>query len=895
MASMHSFIIIMISMCSLLSVLKPPCLKEMPDGAAEEKKAESASDSEAMKLLQTNPKAAAEFALKKLQSSEELSSVQRLQYLWIRGAGLSLSEQHTDALVALDEAAGMARQRSATKVLRMIVRYGAASAYELGQYDRGKALAEEGLAISARLSDTSRFTVALHNELATNESALGNLDTAIRHYRIAAEMATLANDTKMRLLVLSNLSQTLDKARQHDEAMRLAQQVIREASPMQQGLLLAATRLNLAAMYLREGRTKDAALLVETAIGEMPSRGSEKLCAQADAISGRIAIQEQRFSEGQELLKKSKGRFEALGDKVAVLGLDQELSVLTSSVSIDDQIEELKKRISESVKAGEPELTISLRRNLIEFYRNAGRWQEALETLEAVSAAEHERWDVQLQKEVADSISDERFSRKEAEMKALAETAEANRLRAQNSRLWIAALVVALILLMGLTSGISWHLAVKRKGLKQLNRAHAEIREQKRLQLEMERHLARQQKVESLGLMASGIAHDFNNLLSGIAGLAELGKMSASGSSKDDYFEQITSTSLRASGLTGQLLQFLGKPGSETGSCDLSSVASSVHALLQSLARPRRLVLNSLIEPNFAAVGETQFQQVLINLVSNAAEATPPDGEITVSLDRQTIVEPILDAVGADVASTAGDYSRLIVHDNGKGLDPATRDRLFDPYFSTKALGRGLGLSSVLGIVRSSRGFVRVESEPGRGSTFIIFFPVAEPAVSREALSEPIAKELPGESKPRLVSAPRETSRRTTGILLVDDEVLLLRCISEYLETSGYTVFAADSAKTALELLKEHSSEIDCVVTDYSMPSSTGIWLAREVRRELPDVPIVLCSGFPEENLTAESAVSALISKPFQPQQLLNVITRLLSAQSCHDAAAENPLVTPAA
>lgn len=892
---MHSFIVIMISLCSVLNGPVVSSSRGMPDGTEDEKPTESASDSEAMKLLQTNPAAAAEYALKKLQGDETLSPTQRLQYLWIRGAGLSISEKHTEALKSLDEAAGMARQRSATKVLRMIVRYAAASAYELGQYDRGKALAEEGLAISARLGDTSRFTLNLHNELAMNEAALGNLDTAIRHFRIAEQMATSTNDSRTRLKVLSNLSLALDRARQHDEAVRLALQVIEEASPMQHGLVLAATRLNLADIYFRRGQMGDATNMVNSALEEMPSRGSEKLRAQADATLGRIAIREQKFSAGDELLKRARGRFETLGDKVAVLGIDQELSVLSSSDSADDQIEDLKKRISESVQAGDPELTISLRRNLIHYLRNAGRWEEALEALEAVSAAEHEQWDDQLQKEVASSIADERFSRKEAEMRALAETAEANRLRALNSRLWIVALAVALVLLLGFTSGISWHLAVKRKGLKQLNRAHAEIREQKRLQLEMERHLARQQKVESLGLMASGIAHDFNNLLSGIAGLAELGKMSASGSSKDDYFEQITSTSLRASGLTGQLLQFLGKPGSEKGSCDLSAVTLSVHALLQSLARPRRLILNSLTEPNYAAVGETQFQQVLINLVSNAAEATPADGEIIVSFDRQTIAEPILDAIGSDISSTAGDYCRLIVQDNGKGLDPATRDRLFDPYFSTKALGRGLGLSSVLGIVRSSRGFVRVESEPGRGSTFIIYFPVAEPSVSSESVSKPVTNEPVGETRPRLVSLPCEPGQRSTGVLLVDDEVLLLRCITEYLESNGYTVFPADSASTALEMLKKHSSEISCVVTDYSMPSNTGIWLAREIRKQLPEMPIVLCSGFPEDNLAAESAVSALISKPFQPQQLLNVITKLLSASSSQNPIVGSPLANPAA
>lgn len=862
---------------------------------ATSKEHENPTDSEAMKLLRTNPAAAAEAALKKLQTDPSIPPTYQLQYLWIRGAGLSLSEQHVEAMKVLDEAASIARQRNADNVLRMILRYAAASAHELAQYDKGKALAEEGLAISSRQNDTSRYTCALHNELAMNESALGNLDTAIRQFRMAEEMAVALGDLNTRLMVLSNLSQTLEKAKQEEEALRIAEDVIEQASPMRHGLLLAATRLNVAGMHIRSGRISDAKQLVETALGEMPSRGAAKLRAQADATSGRISLIEGRVTEGQELLRSAMQQYESLGDKVAVLGIEHELTALSSSFNVDDQIRDLKLQIEDATRAGDPELTISLRNSLAVLYRKANRWQDVAETLEAISAAEHERWDQQLAKEVAEQIADERFSRKEAELRALNETAVADRLRIQNSRMWIAALVSTVLVLLVVTFGISWHLAVKRRGLKQLNRAHAEIREQKKMQLEMERHLARQQKVESLGLMASGIAHDFNNLLSGIAGLAELGKMSDSGSSKDDYFEQITSTSLRASGLTGQLLQFLGKPGSEKGTCDLSAVTLSVHALLQSLARPRRLVLNSLTEPNYAAVGETQFQQVLINLVSNAAEATPADGEITVSFDRITVTEPILDAIGADITSTAGDYCRLIVRDNGKGLDVATRERLFDPYFSTKALGRGLGLSSVLGIVRSSRGFVCVESEPGFGSTFVIYFPVAETVPSADAVSEPTDSALPTDTEPSVVSMSSGSDRQAPGILLVDDEVLLLRCIAEYLEANGFTVFAADSASVALEMLHCHGDAIDCVITDYSMPSSTGVWLAREIRRERPSLPIVLCSGFPEENLSTEATVSALISKPFQPQQLLNLVLRLLREQNSQTSEPGSPRVTPAA
>ncbi len=839
-------------------------------------------ESHAMALLKTNPTEAAIAAKEYLDSNPQLPTFKRMEFLWIRGAGLSISEQHAEAVRVLQEAADLARQnelagpKKSKQLLRMTMRYLAASAYEIADYKLAKSSAEEGLAVAKELNDSSRFTMALHNELGNIESALGNLDEAIRQYRHSESLAQFANENGARLLALSNLASALDRAKQSDDAIRMAEEVIKHAEVSKHRLLLAATRVNLAGMLTNLGRLDEAEGHLESARMIMPEKGGAKIMAQAEAASGRIAIKQGRFSEGQRLLESAMVRFEVLNDAVSLVGLKQELSNLSDdSNKLDARIAELQNTIKQTENLSSPDLLQALRHNLVDCYRKAGRWKEVAELQLLIADTDHKLWDRALQEQLALQVADQRFAIKEAEVKSFKKAAEVDRLERQNFRLWIFGLAITAAILFVLVIGISSHLIIKRGAMAKLNKANEEIREQRRIQLEMERQLGRQQKVESLGLMASGIAHDFNNLLSGITGLADIGQLSDSPKAKDEYFRQISSTSMRASGLTGQLLQFLGKPVAEQGSCDLIAATKSVAGLLTSMARPRQLCISIGVESLRAAISESQIHQILVNLVTNATEATNSDGSIHVSLDQKSFITQVLDSVGVEPAGTIGDFCVLTVKDDGKGLSADTRDRLFDPYFSTKALGRGLGLSSVLGIVRSCRGFVRVESQLGEGCTFIVHIPTSkvEPAISTpERLSK-------NESRSAVaVPAPHfPIDKPQAAVLLVDDEPLLVRCISEYLTAKGYRVFPANNAQEALEILERNLSVIQCVVTDYSMPTHSGYWLAANARKLNAKLPIILCTGFSDDNLPDEHAISARLAKPFQPKQLQQIIEELLA------------------
>lgn len=834
----------------------------------------TAAESRAMDLLKTDPSEAAKAAKEYLDSNPELPTIKRMQFLWIRGTGLSLAEQHAEAVEVLLEAANLARQNNSKKLLRMTMRYLAASAYEIADYKLAKSSADEGLAIAKELNDSSRFTMALHNELGNIESALGNLDEAIRQYRLSESLAQKANENGVRLLALSNLASVLDRAKQIEEAIKVAEEVIKKAEVSKHRLLLAATRVNLAGMLTQQERLEEAECHLETAKMIMPEKGASKIIAQAEAVSGRLAIKRGRFTEGQQLLESAMVRFEALNDTVSLVSLKQEISNLSDASNLDARIAELQIALQQTESLDSPELLQVLRHDLVECYRKVGRWKDVAELQLLIADTDHQLWDRDLQKQLALQVADQRFAIKEAEVNSFKKAAEVDRLQRQNFQLWIFGLAITVAILFVLVIGVTSHLIIKRGAMAKLNKANEEIREQRRIQLEMERQLGKQQKVESLGLMASGIAHDFNNLLSGITGLADIGQMSDSSKAKDEYFNQISSTSMRASGLTGQLLQFLGKPVAEQGSCDLIAATKSVAGLLTSMARPRQLSVTVCEGSLRAAISESQIHQILVNLVTNAAEATSPEGSIHVSLDQKSFTTQVLDSVGVEPAGTIGDFCVLTVRDNGKGLSADTRDRLFDPYFSTKALGRGLGLSSVLGIVRSCRGFVRVESQLGDGCTFIVHIPTSNADAALSSKEKPKNESRPTSSLP----APHfPINKPQAAVLLVDDEPLLVRCVSEYLTAKGYRVFPANNAQEALEILEKNLSVIRCIITDYSMPTHSGYWLAANARKLNAELPIILCTGFSDENLPDEDAISARLAKPFQPKQLQLLIQELLA------------------
>lgn len=374
------------------------------------------------------------------------------------------------------------------------------------------------------------------------------------------------------------------------------------------------------------------------------------------------------------------------------------------------------------------------------------------------------------------------------------------------------------------------------------------------------------QRLESLGSMARGVAHDFNNLLLGVIGNADLALRSvAEGSPVADRLSRISTSARRAAELTRQLLTYAGQGKSETEPLDLAQLIQEMVRLLEVSISPKISVEYSLDSGLPAVEGDVgQIRQIVMNLVLNAAEAIGDDeGTIAVSAGASTIDEGDEASDDWTAPPQPGEYVRVDVADSGSGMDEETQARVFDPFFSTKFGGRGLGLPVVLGILRSHGGALRMKSAPGVGSTFSILLPVSSGELSQATTRSAGTREAKG------------------VVLFADDEPIACELAREALELDGLRVVTAENGEQAVEVFRDHADEITAVVLDVAMPRSSGIDALERIRRIRPDVPAVLSSGYAEPDLKDRFDCSPpeFLAKPYSPEQLMTGIRRALSEQ----------------
>ena len=391
------------------------------------------------------------------------------------------------------------------------------------------------------------------------------------------------------------------------------------------------------------------------------------------------------------------------------------------------------------------------------------------------------------------------------------------------------------------------------------------LAEQERRDLETQMRQA--QKLESLGVLAGGIAHDFNNLLTGIIGNAGMALDESAGHPRlHQNVEEIDTAARRAAGLCQLMLTYSGKGQLQVTPVDLNALIKEMGDLL-GVSKSKKAAIEYEMAEDLPSVDAdaTQIGQILMNLITNASEALGEESGViairtgTVMCDtnflRDTYLSPSL---------PAGKYVYLEVRDTGVGMDAETLDKVFDPFYSTKFVGRGLGLAAVLGIIRSHNGAIKVESAAGMGTTFCVLLPVGR--------MDAVEVAQPSESPTPVVAG------RT--VLAVDDEDIVLSLIKRVLESAGASVMTADNGQAAVTCYREHKDDIDCVVLDLTMPEMNGEETFRELRSIRDDVRVVISSGYAEEDVTRRfegQNVGQFISKPFGPNQLLAAVTRLLA------------------
>jgi PAS domain S-box-containing protein len=388
--------------------------------------------------------------------------------------------------------------------------------------------------------------------------------------------------------------------------------------------------------------------------------------------------------------------------------------------------------------------------------------------------------------------------------------------------------------------------------------------------LEMERRLLHTQKLESLGVLAGGIAHDFNNLLMVLFGNLELALTNLSAaSSVRPYIEQALQAARRGADLTRQMLAYSGKGRFLVTHIDLSQLLrENVNLFRTAVPRNITMDLHLTNEPSTIEADLGQVQQIVMNLITNAAEAIGSRaGAIALTAGVQEFDETYLDKSRLDEKPSAGRFAYIEVFDTGCGMDDGTQQRLFDPFFSTKFTGRGLGMAAVLGIVRGHKGAIMVQSAPGKGTTIKVLFPYSESSRGSDI-----------DACVGLKTSPAISSK-WKRVLVVDDEDAVVQVCCAFVLRIGLQPIAASNGEEALSLLGKHADEIGCVLLDLTMPHMDGISTFKEMKRIRSDIPVILCSGYDELEATRHFAGEGLfgfIQKPFGLNDLQRKVERAL-------------------
>lgn len=389
---------------------------------------------------------------------------------------------------------------------------------------------------------------------------------------------------------------------------------------------------------------------------------------------------------------------------------------------------------------------------------------------------------------------------------------------------------------------------------------------------QIEAVLRQTQKLESLGVLAGGIAHDFNNLLSAMLGQASVAKMKLPADSPAiQHINRSVAAAERAADLTRQLLIYSGRGQVERKPINLNDVIQENLPLLKVTIPPHiqlKYHLTARLPPILADQG--QMQQVVMNLLLNSVQAIGDrPGQVVINTRSYNLtdeVEPSIWQYGGHVPEP-GHYVLLETKDSGEGMPPETLNRIFEPFFTTKATGHGLGLATVLGIVRAHQGSIQVESQPGTGTSFRLFFP---------AIEHP-----PHQLKVKQVeSSPQPTLLHTGFILIIDDEEPVVTTLTDILATGGFRVLTAFNGLAGLQIFQERYPEIGLVILDISMPGMDGIETLRHLQAINPDIRVIVSSGLNRTGkllpLTLESTVTYL-HKPYDAKKALFEVTRRLA------------------
>ena len=401
----------------------------------------------------------------------------------------------------------------------------------------------------------------------------------------------------------------------------------------------------------------------------------------------------------------------------------------------------------------------------------------------------------------------------------------------------------------------------------ELELAHMELQQKMVDQKRLEEQLRQVQKMEAIGRFSAGIAHDLNNILTVIVGFGTVIQMKmASGDPQRDKIDHVLAAADRAANLTRSLLTFSRKQEMSLHPVDLKCCIRNVETFLcRIIGQDIKLELILSEQDTTVLADGGQMEQVLMNLATNARDAMPKGGTLTIATESAELDDQFIQMHGFGIP---GRYVLLTIADNGSGMDHTICQRIFEPFFTTKESGRGtgLGLSIIYGIITQHNGYIHVYSEPGRGTTFKILLPLMAAAASSTG-EVPVHQPLQGGSE---------------TILVVDDEAPIRKYLELFLKTLGYNVLVAEDGREAVMVFSERRDEVDLVLMDMIMPNMSAKEAALEMRDIRSDINILYTSGYPYD-LAHEGSMlergAQLLVKPVSPTELAQKLRRALNGR----------------
>ncbi len=390
--------------------------------------------------------------------------------------------------------------------------------------------------------------------------------------------------------------------------------------------------------------------------------------------------------------------------------------------------------------------------------------------------------------------------------------------------------------------------------------------------LELRDQLRQSQKMEAIGQLTGGVAHDFNNLLTVILGnsemllsaTAQIATTSSEGLLRASL-EQIQSAGTHAAALTRQLLAFSRRDITKPEVVDTNRIVGNMEGMLRRLIGEHIQLDVRLGTDKFLVYADPgQIEQIMMNLVVNAADAMPEGGHLEIRVEDAELNAA---SVADHVDSRPGRYAVLCVIDNGTGMAPETLENMFEPFFTTKPVGKGtgLGLATVYGNVKQLGGLIQVDSKPGVGSTFTVYVPIVEGEETNKELDRPVAGSCAGET-----------------LLVCEDEDMVREIMCEALRDAGYTVIEAENGEQALAAATNHVGSIELLISDVLMPGLSGIELAERLTRDYPDTPVLFVSGYTADRFDPKGVLgeaAEILQKPFGPTTLLRRVHEVLNAE----------------